>query len=122
MNVHMKPIVRAVLLAMSVSLVIWAVFPAYRSYATGFILGMMVSLINAWLLMIKIEAISKMVAEGTKKRVNLGFVSRVCMAILAVMVAVKLPQVDLVFTIIGLFSVQLGTLVMGLVTKKGNHP
>lgn len=118
MNDQMKPIVRAVLLLLSVSLFVWLLVPAYRSYANGFMLGMMISLINAWILLTKIEALSRNIAEGTQKRVNLGFVSRVCMAIIAVMIAVKLPQVDLVSTIIGLFFVQMATLLMGLLFSK----
>jgi ATP synthase protein I len=118
---QLKPVVKVAMLFLVVSLLVWMVFPAYRMHATGFILGMMISLINAWILMIKIDAFSRNIVEKTQKRVNLGFVSRLCMALIAVMVAVKLPQVDLVFTLIGLFFVQMATLLMGLLFSKKNN-
>ncbi|MNI04030.1 ATP synthase I chain [compost metagenome] len=121
MNDQLKPVVRAALLLTSVLLLVWIILPAYRAHAAGFMLGMMISLINAWILMIKIEAFSRNIVEKTEKRINLGFISRLCMCIIAVMVAVKLPQVDLVFTLIGLFSVQMATLLFGLLFSKKNN-
>lgn len=111
---QLRPIVRATLFVFSATLLIWAFAPALRVYATGFMLGMVISLINAWILMVKIEALSRNIVEKSDKRVGLGFISRICTALIAVMIAVKLPQVDLVFTIIGLFFVQMATLLMGL--------
>lgn len=115
---QIKPVIKVSLYVLAATLIIWVIFPVYRTQAVGFMLGMMVSLINAWILMVKIEAFSRNIIEKTEKRVNLGFVSRVCMAIIAVMAAIKLPQVDLVFTIIGMFFVQLATLLKGLFFAK----
>ncbi|MDF2960906.1 MAG: synthase-like protein [Paenibacillus sp.] len=121
MNDQLRPIVRITLLILSVLLLVWAVVPAYRIYIAGFMLGMMISLINAWMLVLKIEAISRNIEQKTEKRVGLGTVSRMCMALIGVMIAIKLPQIDLIFTIIGLFSVQLATLLMGLLFSKKNN-
>ncbi|MFE5324166.1 ATP synthase subunit I [Paenibacillus sp. NPDC056579] len=121
MNDQMKPIVRATLLFLSALLLFWAFVPMYRTYAAGFILGMSISLVNAWILSIKIKAISRNIIEKTEKRVGLGTVSRMCMALIGVMIALKVPQFDLIFTIIGLFFVQLATLLMGLLFSKRNH-
>jgi ATP synthase protein I len=120
MSNQLKPIVRAALLFMSVSLIVWILLPEYRTYAAGFLLGMMVSLINAWILLVKIDAFTRNIAEKTEKRGNLGTISRVCMALIAVMCAVKVPQIDLVFTIVGLFFVQMVTLVRGLLFSNKN--
>jgi ATP synthase protein I len=120
MSDQLKPIVRAALLFVSVVLIVWVLVPGYRTYAAGFLLGMMVSLINAWILMIKIDAFTRNITEKTEKRGNLGTLSRVCMALIAVMCAVKIPQIDLVFTIIGLFFVQMVTLVRGLFFSKNS--
>jgi len=121
MNDQMKPIVRATLLFLSALLIFWTFVPAYRTYAAGLMLGMTISLVNAWILSIKIEAISRNIMEKTEKRVGLGTVSRMCMALIGVMVAVKVPKFDLIFTIIGLFFVQLATLLMGLLFSKKNQ-
>lgn len=113
MKDQLKVIVRITLFMISALLLVWAFLPAYRTYASGFILGTTASLINAWLLILKIESLSKLTQQEGRKRVNLGTLSRMCVALLAVMVAVKYPQFNLVFTIAGLFSVQLATLLMG---------
>mgnify|MGYP001304124139 CR=1 FL=1 len=118
MNDQLKLLVRITLIGISALLLAWAIWPAYRTYAAGLALGMIVSLINAWLLVSKIRLISKLAESEERKRINVGTVSRMCMALLAVMVAVKYPQFDLVFTIIGLFFVQLATLLMGLLFIK----
>ncbi|MBP1992586.1 ATP synthase subunit I [Paenibacillus eucommiae] len=114
MNTQLKPMVRITLLVVSVSLLVWIIFPSYRTYAAGLVLGVVISFINAWFLFMKIEALARNAAEGSDKRINLGFISRVCMAIIAVMIAVKIPDFNLVFTIIGLFFVQVATLLRGM--------
>jgi ATP synthase protein I len=118
MDDQLKRVVRASLFIFSAALFIWILAPDYRSYAAGFMLGMMISLINGWILMTKIEQLGRNIVERAEKRVRLGTVSRMCMAIIAVMIAVKLPQVDLVFTLIGLFFVQAATIIMGLLSKR----
>lgn len=115
MNDHMKTLYRAELLCISVCLLIWSIAPSYRTYAIGFLVGSIVSAINARMLMMKIKSVSQQGESAAPKRLNAGFVSRACMAIIAMMVAVKFPeQVSVVFTIIGLFYIQLVTLLMGI--------
>jgi ATP synthase protein I len=118
MDDQLKRVVRASLFIFSGALFIWILAPDYRSYAAGFMLGMMISIINGWILMTKIEQLGRNIVERAEKRVQLGFVSRICMSIIAVMIAVKLPQVDLVLTIIGLFYVQMATLLIGLLVRR----
>jgi ATP synthase protein I len=117
MNNQLKLLIRITMIGIAALLLIWAFFPAYRTYASGLALGMIVSLINAWLLLAKIEAVSRL-APGESKRINIGTLSRMCMALIAVMIAVKYPQFHLVSTIIGLFFIQLATLLMGLLFIK----
>jgi ATP synthase protein I len=115
MNDQIKTLYRAELLCITVCLLIWSIAPSYRTYAIGFLVGSIVSTINAWTLMMKIKSVSLQGESGGPKRLNAGFISRACMAILAMMVAVKSPeQVSVVFTIIGLFYVQVVTLLMGI--------
>ncbi|MFB6367411.1 ATP synthase subunit I [Paenibacillus elgii] len=118
MKNQLKSVVRVTLYFLSALLLVWALLPAYRTYVCGLMLGLAVSLINAWLLAMKIESVSRNANEYMGKRVNLGTVSRMCMALIAVMIAVKLPQFNLVFTIIGLFFVQLVTLLMGIFFRR----
>ncbi|PZE19406.1 ATP synthase subunit I [Paenibacillus xerothermodurans] len=119
MSDQVKPIVRAALLFLSALLVVWILMPAYRTYTAGFMLGMVISLVNGWMLLLKIEALSR--TEQTGRRVNLGTLSRMCMAIIGVMIALKLPHhFNLVFTIIGMFFVQVVTLFMGFMLNKRN--
>jgi ATP synthase protein I len=115
MNDQLKTLYRAELVCISVCLLIWSIAPSYRTYAVGFLLGSIVSTINAGMLVMKIKSVSLQGESETPKRLSTGFVSRACMVILAMMVAVKFPgQVSVVLTIIGLFYVQMVTLLMGI--------
>ncbi|MBP1153210.1 MULTISPECIES: ATP synthase subunit I [unclassified Paenibacillus] len=123
MRDQLKSIVRASLFFLSALLLLWAVFPDYRTHVNGLVLGMMVSLINAWMLMLKIEALAVIIVdkdnEQTRKRINMGFISRLSMAILAVMFAVRMPQsFDVVFTIIGFSFIQVALLLKGLLFRE----
>ncbi|SDE33690.1 ATP synthase protein I [Paenibacillus sp. UNCCL117] len=118
MNNQLKLLVRITLIGIAALLLVWAFLPAYRTHVSGLALGMIVSLINAWLLLMKIEAVSNQPHSQERKRINIGTLSRMCMALIAVMIAVKMPQFDLVFTIIGLFFIQMATLLMGLLFIK----
>jgi len=113
---HLRTLLRATLFLMAVGLVGWALVPSVRPYAAGVMLGAVGSLVNAHLLRYKIEMLGQQIAEKTQKRVGLGFVARISVALMAVMVAMKQPGVDLAATIVGLFFAQMVTLLLGMVT------
>ncbi|MEK8131681.1 ATP synthase subunit I [Paenibacillus filicis] len=97
MRDQMKSIIRAALFLSSALLLAGVFLPAYRTHFSGFMLGTWISVLNGWMLMIKIEALAAKVldvdfANKPNKRVNMGFISRISMAILGVMVAVKMPH------------------------------
>ena len=114
LSAHMRTVFRLACVFYAICLLLWAFVPSYQAQAAGLLLGSVVSLVNAQLLMAKINQISKMAAEHTGKRVNIGFVSRAAMSLIAVMISLKFPQFDLICTIIGLFFVQMATLLMGI--------
>lgn len=113
LSAHMRTIIRVILFSMLAGLLIWGVVPSIRPITAGFILGSAVSLINSYYLGQKIEKLTKLVVENKGKRAYLGFATRVCMCLLAVMVALKNPQFELASTIVGLFYAQLVILSMG---------
>lgn len=126
MRHQLKSIVRASLFFLSALLLLWAVFPDYRTHVNGLILGMMVSMINAWMLMLKIEALAVMILDKdngqTRKRINMGFISRLSLAVLTVMLAVRMPQsFNVVFTIIGFSFVPVALLLKGLLFREKNN-
>ncbi|WP_159885339.1 ATP synthase subunit I [Paenibacillus puerhi] len=97
MRDQMKSVIRAAWLLVAALLLAGAFAPAYRTYFNGLMLGTLVSVVNGWMLMVKIEALTaRILNEGLaakpNKRVNMGFISRISMAILGVMVAVKMPH------------------------------
>lgn len=123
LSAHLKVVTRATVYFFAATLLLWAIFVDIRPYVAGLMLGTAVSLFNAHLLSIKVQQISKAMAANDGKRVNTGFISRICMVLIAVMISVKVSHFDLVCTIIGLFLVQIFTLLMGILSafrKKTN--
>lgn len=118
---YMKPIYRLSLWLISIGLLLWLFLPQLRPVIAGLLLGMLVSLVNSWYLSKKIGQMSTLVVEGTRKRFNLGFLTRVSTAILAVMFAMKSDQVDLAPTIIGLFYSAAAILVWGILSRWSNR-
>lgn len=114
LRTYMHLVFRAALLFMSFCLLVWAFVPQWKPLAAGLLLGTVISLINARLLAYKIELMTKHVLENTGKRVNMGFLARSSMSIIAVMMSLRFEQFDLVSTICGLFFVQAVTLLKGL--------
>jgi ATP synthase protein I len=111
----LRNVFRFALFFLSACFLFWAIFPQWRPYAAGLVLGTLVSLINARILTHKIHVITQAVLQNSGARVNMGFVGRICVVLIGTMIAVKLPQFHLVATIAGFFFVQLATLVMGFV-------
>ncbi|AHD03924.1 ATP synthase subunit I [Paenibacillus larvae] len=120
MNDYLKTAMRFALFFLSICLLTWALSVPLRPYVAGLILGVSVSLFNAYLLKRRIEVITLYSLQNKGKKVSLGFVTRACSALLAVMIAVKYAgQIHLVTTIIGLFLIQLFMLLIGILSNKG---
>lgn len=111
---HMQSVFRTALFFLAFCLLVWAFVPEWQPVAAGLVLGTVISLINSRLLAYKIDLMTKHVLENTGKRINMGFLSRVSMSLIGVMVCLRFEQFDLISTIFGLFYVQAVTLLKGL--------
>ncbi|MGN7359262.1 ATP synthase subunit I [Paenibacillus sp. SAF-054] len=69
-----------------------AVFPQYRSIALGMVLGSSVSLLNSFYLGYKVQKVLDTVASGEGKKVNMGFMTRAAVSVLAIVVAYQKPE------------------------------
>lgn len=96
-------ITRIAFIFMSASLLIWAFAPDYRAESLGFLLGVVIGLINIRYLAVKVIRITESVANQQNKRFSLGFVTRLCLGLIGIMVAVRFEEVSLEATIVGLF-------------------
>lgn len=114
LSAHLRVVTRNAIYFFVGCLLLWAIVPNIRPYVAGLMLGALVSLFNTHLLALKIQQISQRVLELEGKRVGTGFLSRVSMVLIAVLISAKLSHFSLVFTLIGLFLVQLATLLMGI--------
>ncbi|MBD2863583.1 ATP synthase subunit I [Paenibacillus oceani] len=114
LNAHLRMVMRVSLLLMSATLLLWASMVDYRSYAAGFALGLVVSLINTYYLGMKIKQMTILITSQTGKRFNLGFMTRAAMAILVVMLAHQLEGTNVYATVGGLFTAQFIAAFVGI--------
>ncbi|MNJ71000.1 ATP synthase I chain [compost metagenome] len=99
---------------MSALLFGWAIFPEYRPVLVGLILGLAVGLLYVRYLSIKVRQLVQLVVSQENKKFNFGFITRICLVFIAVMVAVKFEQVSLMSVLAGLFIPQLLTIPVGI--------
>ncbi|WP_334072198.1 MULTISPECIES: ATP synthase subunit I [Paenibacillus] len=78
-----------------------ALLPKYQSIFLGVALGSAVSSINAVYLGRKVRQVSEAALNGGSKRLNLGFLTRAALAILAVFAAIKNPQILNMYAVAG---------------------
>lgn len=116
-SAHLKSSLRISLLFLSLSLFAWALFPDYRDYLSGLLMGMVAGLLNALHLAWRIRRMTKAVLERTGGGRSLGFATRAALAVLAVYAAQRLGY-SVIAAIAGLFLVQMATLVLGILSKK----
>lgn len=100
-------VTRVTFFLLSGSLLVWVLFPEQRPLFLGLIIGLAAGLLNFRYLYIKIHQVSESVVTPGGKRVSFGFLSRMCISLLAIMLAVRFDQVSVGFTVIGLFMVQI---------------
>lgn len=86
----------------------WGFLP-YREIFSGLILGTSISFFNLWLLQVKVDRVGQAAeqyqSQEKKKKQTLGSVSRLAMAALAVLIALRYPQYfHLPFVVVGLMT------------------
>ncbi|WP_141430969.1 ATP synthase subunit I [Bacillus sp. 03113] len=92
-----------ILLLMSLYAIGWGVTP-YKPVFLGLILGTAFSLINLWLLVRRTEHFDQAVKKGKKVR-SFGMLSRMAVAVIAVMIAMEYPQnIHIISVVLGLMT------------------
>ncbi|BFH65609.1 MULTISPECIES: ATP synthase subunit I [Paenibacillus] len=69
-----------------------AFFPEYRSIALGMALGACVSLLNSFYLSYKVRKVTDQALSGESKMVNIGFMTRAAVSVLAIVLAYQKPD------------------------------
>lgn len=96
-----------------------AFLPRVETIALGLALGTVISWINASYLGRKVRRMLDGTAEGNLKRVNLGFLTRAALAVLAVFVAMQYPQYfNLYAVVVGLVIAQFSLLFIGILLSR----
>ncbi|MCL6601913.1 MAG: ATP synthase subunit I [Paenibacillus sp.] len=98
----------------------WALHEDSRPFTLGMILGLAAGLASFRYLAVKIQRLTEAVITNQGKSFSLGFVTRICFAILVVMISVKVGQFSLEATIAGLFIPQLLAIPTGIFLSKKN--
>ncbi|MNI01654.1 ATP synthase I chain [compost metagenome] len=106
---------RITFLLLSALLFGWAIFPEYRPVLVGLILGLSVGLLYVRFLSIKVRQLVQLVVSQEQKKFNFGFITRICLVFITVMVAAKFEQVSMIAVITGLFIPQLMTIPVSIV-------
>lgn len=114
LSTYLQIFTRATFLFLALCLLGWLFLAEYRPHLAGLMLGSSVSAWNMRFLGLKIQRLSEMVTQSKSKRFSLGFVSRLCMVLIAVMFAVRFEAIHLPATITGLFYGPVSIYVLGL--------
>ncbi|MFC4812672.1 ATP synthase subunit I [Paenibacillus sp. GCM10023250] len=114
---HLRTVMRITFFFLSLCFIGWAVFPDHKPIFGGLILGAAASLVNAFHLSWKVRRVGASAAAGIKRRGNLGFLTRACIALLAAVMATEYFSFNLYATVAGLFVAQLATLLLGFAAK-----
>lgn len=103
--------------------VAWLIFPDYRIYTAGLIIGSVVSYLNSYYLSMKIRQLAQAVTSQSRKRINLGFLTRAAIAVLAGMWALISEQIHVGTTIAGMLFTPLVVILLGIqsIFKRNNH-
>ncbi|WP_151733719.1 ATP synthase subunit I [Paenibacillus tengchongensis] len=115
---NMTPMINAVtrvtLVVMAGLLMGWALHHETRAVTLGMTLGLLAGLVNFRYLATKIRLVTLAVANKEGKSFSLGFVTRICFALLVTMFSVKIEHFSLEATIAGLFIPQLLSIPVGI--------
>lgn len=110
----MRTITRTTFFFLSLGCVGWAIWPDWKPYFGGFLIGSIGSLVGVWHRAWKTAKIGERAVSGRKGGFGFGFVSRAAIGVLAAVVSVKMLEFNLPATVAGLFVAPLVTLVLGL--------
>ncbi|MCM3040985.1 ATP synthase subunit I [Paenibacillus motobuensis] len=120
LNSIVSAVTRTTLLILSALFFGWAFFPDYRPMISGVILGLAVGLVYTRFLSMKVRGLAEYVISQQEGRFSFGFLTRICLVLLVIMVAVKVEQVSVLGVVIGLFVPQLLTIPISIVIGARN--
>ncbi|RKN78829.1 ATP synthase subunit I [Paenibacillus ginsengarvi] len=116
LSARLKTATRASYLMLCICFLGWAIFPQYKGVFAGLVIGIAASVINSLHLSWKIYRLTDLALGKTSRKTTLGFLTRACIVLLAVIVSTRTFQFNLIATLAGLFFVQLATLVLGIIS------
>ncbi|TCZ69365.1 ATP synthase subunit I [Paenibacillus albiflavus] len=119
LNLHIQRLWKFTYLFLLLCFIGWVFLTSYRSIIAGLMLGTAVSTINVWYTAFKVRQFTDAVVER-KKRIGLGFFTRLAISLLAVMLAIKSAHFEVVTTIIGFLIGPLAAILLGLKHSKGS--
>ncbi|MDQ0192227.1 ATP synthase subunit I [Paenibacillus wynnii] len=121
---NMTPMINAVtritFVLMAGLLMGWALHHESRSITLGLTIGLVAGLASFRYLAVKVRRVTEAAVSNKGKNFSLGFVTRICLALLVVMFSVKVGQFSLEATIAGLFIPQLLAIPTGIFLSKKN--
>jgi ATP synthase protein I len=114
MSVHLNRFTKLLIFFLLICLLVWLLFPDYRIYAAGLIVGSFVSYINTYYLSLKIKQLTQAVVNKSSKRINLGFLTRASIAVLAMMWALVSDNIHVGTMLGGLLFTPLAIVMLGI--------
>lgn len=120
LNSIVTAVSRITLLMLSALFLGWALLPEHRPLCNGLILGLAAGLVYVRFLSSKVRGLTSLVVGQEKKRYSFGFVTRICLVLITIMIAAKFEQVSITGAIISLFVPQILAIPAGIVISLRN--
>ncbi|RKP47314.1 ATP synthase subunit I [Cohnella endophytica] len=114
----LRRLTRITFFFLSIGCIGFAVWPDYKPYFGGFMIGVIGGLIGSFHLAWKVSRIGDLAAAGRKSRSGLGFLSRAAIGVLAALVSVEGLHFNLAATAAGILALPLVTLLLGLLSSR----
>jgi ATP synthase protein I len=93
-----------------------AMWPDYKPYFGGFMIGTIGSLLGSYHLAWKTNRIADHAVAGRRSRSGFGFISRAAIGVLTAVISVRVMEFNLPTTAAGILASPLVTLILGLFT------
>lgn len=120
---QMKVLTRIYVLFLVICGVCWLFITSARTPFAGLALGGSVSFLNAIHLQRgTIRVMDSLTTQQRKSGFGFGFFVRASFSVAAALIAIKLPQIDLLFTIVGIAFAPLAIIIAGMVQGILNKP
>lgn len=120
MTPMINTVTRVTFVLMAALLMGWALHHETRTVTLGMTLGLVAGLANFRYLALKVRRVTQSIANREGNSFNLGFVTRICFAILVTMFSVKIEHFSLEATIAGIFIPQLLAIPAGIYLSMKN--